>query len=337
METNNRQPNWNIIEGEWRLFFNEEENTSTIKDLKSKPSKLYPGSVIMTPKGIGRYIKSEDNIAYIKLSNSDQESQFGLTEISLYFNLYLRIQMKEESQWFRLTLPANGEVSLLKKEIEILKLVTAYSYSLLYDGNIITDGYFDQLNMKNNSKVFIFGCKGKEYKLSRVSDSMYATDWYSSDQDSIIFSVSQKIRLSGIGYFVSSGNNSLKGKLKICELGDAITNTEAGRGGRRARRQVLRNCMENEVIAEVDFELQGSANSSEAIGQIMLKKPVGLKASCDYLIIVYITNPCDVWSSTYDNSSVYGEKDIIFKFKCSDVSSSSNDFEGNFPEIYYFI
>jgi hypothetical protein len=336
------QPIWNFDEDkdEWQLFFNKEHKSdmTTFKP-QTRMTKLIPGLLVMTPSGIGRYIKLDpfSDLALVKLSKSGNEVQYPNDQVSLYFKIYLKLESKEESQWYRLSLPANGDIILLKKEIETLSLTSTDNYSLLYNGNLVTDGeYFEKLDMRDNAKIYLFGCKLMEYKLSRVTQTIYS-EWYTSDIDSIIFSCNRKIKFSGIGYFVACGGNTLTGKFKLYELGDTIIPTTSGRGGRRARREALRSRMSNEGIVEVDFELQSAGNETDSIRQIKLKRPIVLKPLCDYLITMSIINPCEVWYSNYDNSTFVGEKDVIFTFRHSDISDSSNVTEGNFPELYYFI
>jgi uncharacterized protein YkvS len=323
-------------DGEWRLFFDGNQTISKNKPQEVKTKKLTIGSLVMSPEGIGRYVKNLDNDkVVIKLTNPEKFIDTSLTEISTVFHILIKIHTKDQFQWYRLELPVNADV--LQLEQEISKVTGLENYALIYNGFALRDDqYFEELKMKNNSKVLLFQTKGKEYKLSRVTQAIYS-EWYSSEVDSIIFNVDKKIRLSGIGYFVPCNSATLSGKLKLCEVGDTLRgNSERGRAGRRLRREGLRTAVTNNLIGEVEFQLPSSSDANSSIAEIKFKKPIQLMPFCDYVIVMNY-NSCDVWYTSYDKEEFIGEKEVVFNFKHSELSDSSNCNEGNFPEFYYYV
>ena len=93
---------WNQDEtGQWKLYFNTELNltNSSLVNLdqsKLKKSnnnlsemKLVLGTLVMTPKGIGRLIKNNDGIATIRLKQDTIEEQFSIKDISNYIHCFI--------------------------------------------------------------------------------------------------------------------------------------------------------------------------------------------------------------------------------------------------------
>ena len=75
--------------GEWKLYFNTGQEqpphayASHKKEQKNKnknisEKNLMLGTLMMTPKGIGRLIKNDNGIAYIRFNQNVQEYQFHL-------------------------------------------------------------------------------------------------------------------------------------------------------------------------------------------------------------------------------------------------------------------
>ena len=86
--------------GEWKLYFNTDSDISSPsqknkeeqkikKSLNTSDKNLVLGTLVMTPEGIGRLIKSADGIAHIRFNQEIKEHQFKINEISSTFNCYI--------------------------------------------------------------------------------------------------------------------------------------------------------------------------------------------------------------------------------------------------------
>ena len=108
---------WNQDEtGQWKLYFNTELNltNSSLVNLdqsKLKKSnnnlsemKLVLGTLVMTPKGIGRLIKNNDGIATIRLKQDTIEEQFSIKDISNYIHCFIFHYSKGNTDRIRLKL-----------------------------------------------------------------------------------------------------------------------------------------------------------------------------------------------------------------------------------------
>jgi hypothetical protein len=313
--------------GDWRLFFdtNQEKQTTTDSETLTKSineinirKALKMGSLVMTPKGIGRLIKLEDKIATIKfMKNEDEEDTFEESLISSDFPINLRVFDKEFSNWYRLIVPANGTIELLKKMIEDLKIVdnTTSNYFLVYDGSETKDEYFfDQMDMKNNAKILLCGMKMTPCKISRFTTSY--NWWYTYNCDGISFSTNKKIKLSGVGLYGSHESKTQNGTLKIFE------GTVSSMGS---------------VLYEEPAEVPPTPDQTNCIAPVMFKKPVTIKPHLDYTIQLLCTNYCYLYYGGGGRANVPGEKNVEFNFKYTPGSSHGTSAEtGNFGEFYYF-
>ena len=118
--------------GEWKLYFNTNSDIpqSSINTEKEKSKKnntnisdknISQGTLVMTPKGIGRLIKSIDNIAHLRFNQEIKEEQIPLNEISNVFNCYITFMRKSDVEIIRLKLPVEGTVQNIFEELSKLK------------------------------------------------------------------------------------------------------------------------------------------------------------------------------------------------------------------------
>ena len=160
--------------GRWQMNFNNkqlnsEETSKQSLDLSNKRA-LTVGSLVMTPKGIGRLLKMEEGNARVKFLKNEEEENFERHTVDNEFNIFIKILNAECSSWYRITVPSNGTTEIIKKSIEDMKMVDmdAFNYVLIYQGKELTDSlFFDQLDFKPNSKVLMSGCKMTPYKLQK--------------------------------------------------------------------------------------------------------------------------------------------------------------------------
>ena len=148
-------------DGNWKLFFNlnsdsgsNSENDNQIKTSLEGGFKknLKMGSLVMSPKGIGRLIKLEDKVATIKFIKDDHDETYEESLISSEFPIYISVLQKDYTNWYRVLVPANGSIETLKKIIEELKIVdiTTCNYILIHNGAEVKDEFFfDQIELFN--------------------------------------------------------------------------------------------------------------------------------------------------------------------------------------------
>ena len=89
--------------GDWKLYFNtdSEMQKHSIKNKEQQKLKknninisdknLLLGTLVMTSKGIGRLIKSNDDMAHVRFNQDINEYQFPMNEVS---NTLLKIFLK---------------------------------------------------------------------------------------------------------------------------------------------------------------------------------------------------------------------------------------------------
>lgn len=314
--------------GDWKLFFNtdlilpseeeiENENKFTFDSHFPLKKKLIMGSLVMTPKGIGRMKKLDEKIATIKFLKTDTEETFEENMISPEFSIYLKILDKEFSSWYRLSVPANGTVEQLKKIIEELQIFdTNFSnYLLLYNGCELKDEYFfDQLDMKPNAKLLICGLKMIQSKIQRFN--LVYNWWYTYNCDGVTFSVNKKIRLCGVGLYGSHESKVQNGNLKLF-----VGNTSAM----------------GQLFYDEPIEIPAAPDQNNAISSVYLKKPVTINPNQEYTIELICTNYCYLYYGSGGKANIISDNGIEFTFKYTPGSSHGTGVEsGNFPEFYFY-
>jgi hypothetical protein len=313
-------------EGDWKLFFNlnqesgaKIENESQIKAIFDTANKkgVKMGSLVMTPKGIGRLIKLDNKLGTVKFMKEDKEETFEESLITPDFPIYLRILDKDFSNWYRLVVPANGSIENLKRLIEEIRLVDANSsnYILIYNGfEIKEEFFFDQLDLRINAKILLSGLKMTHSKLNRFSTTY--NWWYTYNSDGITFSVNKRIKLGGVGLYGSHENKVQNGTLKIFE---GCVNSMGA------------------ILYEEPVEVPAAPDQNNAIIPINFKKPINLKAQIDYTIQLICTNYCYLYYGGGGKGTVEGERGVEFYFKYTLGSSHGSGIEsGNFPEFYFY-
>ena len=309
--------------GEWKLFFNTEypqieiENTQKQKSYINKinPKTLNLGTLVMTPDGIGRLLKIENQTAKITMSKTKKEEHYPIDKISNYFVSLIKVYDKEISNWFRINLPVNGNVETLKKILIEMKIVDLQisDYLLVTNGTELKDEYtFEQLSLKSNCKILLCGQKLINCKVNRFNQVL--NWWYSYNMDGITFSCNKKIKLTGIGMYGSHEGKTQNGTLKIYE------------------NETPSNLLYDEVI-----EILPAADQSNAIVPINFKKPIVIRQNIDYTIQFQCSNYCYLYYGNGGIATVEGEKGVEFYFKFTQGSAHGTNVQsGNFPELYYY-
>ena len=309
--------------GEWKLFFNTEypqieiENTQKQKSYINKinPKTLNLGTLVMTPDGIGRLLKIENQTAKITMSKTKKEEHYPIDKISNHFISLIKVYDKEISNWFRINLPVNGNVETLKKILIEMKIVDLQisDYLLVTNGTELKDEYtFEQLSLKSNCKILLCGQKLINCKVNRFNQVL--NWWYSYNMDGITFSCNKKIKLTGIGMYGSHEGKTQNGTLKIYE------------------NETPSNLLYDEVI-----EILPAADQSNAIVPINFKKPIVIRQNIDYTIQFQCSNYCYLYYGNGGIATVEGEKGVEFYYKFTQGSAHGTNVQsGNFPELYYY-
>lgn len=326
MSNNIKQSIWRQMpNGEWKLFFGIESNnkqlvsdSDTVKYENSLSKKtLKMGSLVMTSKGIGRLIKLEDKIGTVLFLKDESEDTFEEQLILSEFTIYIRVFDKDIGIWYRVQVPANGSTESLKKLVEDLKIVDIgnTNYILIYNGmEIKEDNFFDQIDLRNNSKILLSALKMSQCKLTRYTT--VNSWWYTHETDGISFSTNKKIKLSGLGLYGSHEGKVQPGNLKVFE------GTTASMGN---------------ILYDEPVEVPSAPDQANCIMPIMFKKPVNIKPQIDYTIQFSCTSYCYLYYGSGGKATSEGEKGVEFNFKFTPGSSHGSSTEtGNYPEIYYF-
>jgi hypothetical protein len=314
-------------EGDWKLFFNinseissqpqeTDQQLKVLFDVRDKKA-LKMGSLVMTPSGIGRLIKLENKKGTVKFLKDDHESTFTEDLILSEFNIFLRVMEKDYSNWYRLTVPANGSVESLKKTIEEMKIVdvTTCNYMLIYNGLETKDeNFFDQMDLRSGSKILLCGLKMTACKIERFNITY--NWWYTYNCDGVTFSVNKKIKLGGVGLYGSHEGKIQNGTIKIFE--GSVSNIGA-------------------ILYEEPIEIPAAPEQNNCVTPFSFKKSVNVKPHLDYTIQLICTNYCYLYYGSGGKNTIQGEKNVEFYFKYTPGSSHGTGIEsGNFPEFYYY-
>ena len=314
--------------GEWKLYFNNESDISplspvNLEQLKAKKSvnipenKLVLGTLVMTPKGIGRLIKNNDGIVTIRFKDDSIEENFSMNEVSNYINCFIYSYSKGNTDIFRLRLKVIGKVEDILTELEKIKKIDQNEniYSLIYNQNLLKKEYtFEQLNLLNNAKFLISSKSRVAYTVSRyINIRQY---WYLYSLDGICFSPSQKIKLIGVGLYGSHENKIINGVIKILNGPSIMSKT----------------------ITEENVEIAPSTSKLGAITQFYFSKPIFCKQNQDYSIILQTKVNTNTFYGSNGKPFIDGEKGVSFSFKRVVGKAGGTGVEtGNFPELYYYI
>lgn len=316
-------------QGEWKLYFNTEidmtSSPSSHNQIKTKNKinknisemKLILGTLVMTPKGIGRLIKANEDIAFIKFNQDIKEENFPIKSISNYFNCFILDYSNGNSDIIRMRLKASGKVDDIFIELEKLnKLNTKENnYMLIFNKDMLKKEYtFEQINLFNNSKILLLIKNKVTYTVSRYANTRQP--WYLYNLDGICFSASKRIKLTGVGLYGSKDNKIIPVTIKILDGSSTM-------GG---------------LIFEENVEIIPASNELGAITKIIFSKPVDCKQNQDYSVILYSKINANTFYGYNGKAYVEGEKGVGFSFKRLLGKSGGTGVEtGNFPELYYYL
>ena len=161
---------WNQdLKGEWKLYFNTNtESISPIVNIEQSKLKhnylqensLILGTLVMTPKGMGRYIKNNKGLCTVRFEEESKEEEFEINKLSNTFNCFLTELSNDNINIIRFKLKVIGKVEDILNELEKLKKINKEEndYSLIYQGKVLKNDFtFEQLNIldrwENNNPV----------------------------------------------------------------------------------------------------------------------------------------------------------------------------------------
>ena len=178
---------WNQdAKGEWKLYFNTEldiyysrkkkEKAKEKNDVNIINKNFVLGTLVMTPKGIGRIIKNQEGIAHIRFKQDLKEYQISINDVSNNFNCYITFIKEGTIDIIRLQLNVDGKVSDIIEELSKIKKINSDgdNYNLIYNKNFLKkENTFEQINIMNNSKILILEiAKKTESKICRLKQLM---------------------------------------------------------------------------------------------------------------------------------------------------------------------
>lgn len=316
-------------QGEWKLYFNTELDmifsSSSHNQIKTKNKinkdisemKLILGTLVMTPKGIGRLIKVNADIVFIKFNQDIKEENLPIHSISNYFNCFILDYSNGNNDIIRIRLKASGKVDDIFVELEKLsKLNTKENnYMLIFNKDILKKEYsFEQINLFNNSKILLLIKNKVTYTVSRYTNTRQP--WYLYNLDGICFSASKRIKLTGVGLYGSKDNKIIPATIKILDGSSTM----------------------GSLIFEDNVEIIPASNELGAITKIIFSKPVDCKQNQDYSVILYSKINANTFYGYNGKAYVEGEKGVGFSFKRLAGKSGGTGVEtGNFPELYYYL
>lgn len=317
------------MKGEWKLYFNTDsefispssalnQEQSKIKKINNLSEKnLILGTLVMTPKGIGRLLKNNNNTATIRLNQDLKEEYFNIDNISNDFNCFITHYSNGTYDIIRLKLKVAGKVEDLYIELEKIKKINRKenNYLLIYNKNVAKNEYtFEQLNILDNAKFLLLSKNNVAYTISRYANLRQC--WYLYSIDGICFSPSQQIKLLGVGLYGSHENKIINGTIKILNGPSTIS----------------------KVILEENIEINPASSKFNAVTQIFFSKPVFCGKNQDYSVILYTKTNTNTFYGTNGKSYIDGEKGIRFSFKRVQGKTAGTGVDsGNFPEFYYYI
>lgn len=358
-----------VEDGQWVLVFNknnENQNdeihanflkvNSNINNKSNKSNELINfsysnqsiykkpkiGSLVMTPEGIGSLIKNENKLSTVKFINQNKTLSFQEELVVTEFPIYIKVILSNDCiNCYRINVPANGEVSLIKQIMRNLKIfnIDDWDMCLIYKGSEISEGICFSLlpNIRSEDKFLISGIKKTEYKLSRFN--CLEEYWY-CNPDSIIFYVSKKIKLSGLGLYVTMYEETQTGNLEIFEITGPIRETFSRRSvSRRIRRARLNRNEYSEsetlVYDQDSITIPYNPDPSNRVHKISFAKPITIKPDKKYKVLFKCTQNLETWFGTNGKPSEIGEKNVEFTFLSDEYESCPK--QGNFPEFYYYV
>lgn len=314
--------------GEWKLYFNSyldfsppshknKEEKKLIKTTDESDKNLLLGTLVMTPKGIGHLIKSLDGTAHVRFNQDINEYQFPINEVTNTFICFILFIIKGSIDTIRLKLKASGKVENIFEELSKIKKININNnnYSLIYKKTELkNETTFEQLKLKDNTKMLILEIKELEKKITRFQ--IIQKYWYCYNRDGICFSVNENIKLLGISLYCSNENKVINGNIKISEG----------------------NSMLGKVLLEENVEIPPSTDKLSPSYEIKFSKPVFCKKNVDYAIILSVNNGANCYSGSNGKFDVQGDKGIIFTFKKIEGNRGGSTANvGNFPELFYHL
>lgn len=317
---------WNQnIKGEWKLYFNTDTELissltnpqqSIFKHNRLSENNLILGTLVMTPKGIGRYIKNNKDKCTVRFEDILKEEEFEINKLSSTFNCFLTELSNGNINIIRFKLKVIGKVEDILYELEKLKKINKEEcdYLLIYKGKVLKGDFtFEELRFLNDCKILLLKQKNIILCVSRYAiTNKY---WFTYSLDGICFSPSEKIKLIGVGIYGSCENKTVSGILKILD-GDSIN---------------------NKSLIEENVEIPPSRNETEAIIKLYFSKPIVCKKNQDYSVILQSRILVNSYCGQSGRKFVDGENGTSFTFKKIQGRNTGTTVEiGNFPELYYY-
>ena len=351
METKKRLWKLNDI-NQWELFnqvedvdvrptslatSNQKETASPEKSGTKASSQLFyiqkmkqevKGATIYTPKGYGviQNIMPEKNMITVKVNNEiiDFERSEVSNDISIQF---IHVQAGEKrTEW--ISFPIQSTAKDINDRINSQYQDPSIIARLFFKGKELepSNDTLEKLGITHGSKILAMTKPGKSYSVNRFKQVSSGWGYGPTTFDSISFSASKDIRISGVGiYGPSQQNYTLAGTVKLIQGPSS----------------------DGDIAATTTVEVNFSVH--EKIHRVMFSKPISVRAEEVWSICAELSLTCNSAGgfgfgsgSHYGNNGLticQGEGDVTFAFLTCPRGIKTNQtttYSGQIPEIYYY-
>jgi hypothetical protein len=303
--------------------------------LNKKP-KL--GSLVMTPMGIGSLIKMQNNLSTVKFIEEDKVESFDENLVVTEFPVYIKILMDQgRMNCYRMNMPVKADICQFKQMINNLQILNSEEcdFNLIYNAEELPDNlaFSKIIGLRSEAKFLIGGMRETEYKLLRYTST--EEYWY-CNPDAIVFSVNKKIKLSGVGLYISMDGVIQTGSITIHEVEDLARNSGHSRGrGRRSNIDNEDNYRESLLFSDSVSVPDVSSDPNNKVHKISFRKPVKIKPFSNYKLELSCNSSTETWYGLGAKSSQLGDRNVKFTFNSAGYETSS--IQGNFAEFYYYL
>ena len=285
----------------------------------------------MTPKGIGRIVKLEENNensdkenselkskVTVKFTNKDdkEETFEDCSQISSTFNVLIKIISSglETTSWIKLICKTEDKVESILKILFKANFITEDRYfTIIFNGKKLKeDESFESIpDLFSYSKILF---SPQEFIPSKIKNYNYIYTYFSITKiDSLNFKVNKDIRLTGISMFRPSDNYDVNCTLSILE-GDASSEV---------------------VLCSNDLSLPFGTSEDNSLFTVTFNKHIRIKANTQYCIYAEFESDSNkyFYYGSGGSREINIENGLTFYFLDSDHSSypSSNIY----GELYY--
>lgn len=320
-----KTPSWVLDQnGKWELYFNNAEMTAKKEETEEieveklegmkRSDDLVLGTLVMTPDGIGRLVKTDEATSTVKFIQSEKQTNYRTNEVANFFKVLIKCVDSKSQQWLSFKVPANGSVDLLKALISTALESQISSFTLIYNGvEMEDDKFFDQLNIKSCATILMYKMNEKAGMLDRFTTSY--TYWYSYANDGLGFSTDKNCKLTGIALWGSHESKIQNLTVKVLEG----------------------TWQNHSILFEDTVMVPAAPNQNDSKMPTMFKKKIRIKANTKYIIHTMAKDYCYMYYGG-GGKKIIEENGVTWTFEhvAGSPFGTSGD-TGNIPRIYFAV